>query len=61
MSARTLARAFDPFFTTKRPGLAHGLGLTTCLGVIRRLHGHLGADSVPLHGTRFLIWLPPAK
>jgi signal transduction histidine kinase len=60
MSPPTLARAFDPFFTTKPPGRGTGLGLSTCLGVIQQLHGHLAVDSVPQKGTRFLIWLPPA-
>ena len=61
MSAPTLARAFEPFFTTKQPGRANGLGLTTCLGVIQQLRGHLAVDSMPQRGTRFLIWLPPAR
>ncbi len=61
MSPPTLARAFEPFFTTKQPGRASGLGLATCLGVIQQLHGHLAVDSVPQQGTRFLIWLPPAR
>jgi signal transduction histidine kinase len=61
MTAPTLARAFEPFFTTKQPGRANGLGLPTCLGVIQQLHGHLAVDSVPQQGTRFLIWLPPAR
>jgi PAS domain S-box-containing protein len=60
MTPPTLARAFEPFFTTKQPGRATGLGLSTCLGVIQQLHGHLAVDSVPQKGTRFLIWLPPA-
>ena len=60
-SPPTLARAFEPFFTTKQPGCANGLGLATCLGVIQQLHGHLAVDSVPQQGTRFLIWLPPAR
>ena len=61
MSAETLARAFEPFFTTKGPGQANGLGLATCLSVIQQLHGHLAVESVPQQGTRFLIWLPPAR
>ena len=61
MSPPTLARAFEPFFTTKRPGGSHGLGLATCLGVIRRVNGHLAVDSAPERGTRFLIWLPPSR
>jgi two-component system cell cycle sensor histidine kinase/response regulator CckA len=61
MSPSTLARAFEPFFTTKRAGSSNGLGLAICLGVIRRLNGHLAVDSVPQRGTRFLIWLPPSR
>jgi len=61
MSPPTLARAFEPFFTTKQPGRSNGLGLTTCLGVIQQLHGHLAVDSAPQQGTRFLIWLPPSR
>jgi signal transduction histidine kinase len=61
MTPPTLARAFEPFFTTKQQGRAHGLGLATCLGVIQQLHGHLAVDSVPQRGTRFLIWLRPAR
>jgi signal transduction histidine kinase len=61
MSPPTLARAFEPFFTTKQPGRSNGLGLPTCLGVIQQLHGHLAVDSAPEEGTRFLIWLPPAR
>jgi len=61
MSPLTLARAFEPFFTTKQPGCSNGLGLPTCLGVIQQLNGHLAVDSAPEEGTRFLIWLPPAR
>ena len=61
MSPSTLARAFEPFFTTKPPGSSNGLGLATCLGVIRRLNGHLDVASVPQRGTRSLIWLSPSR
>jgi len=61
MTPPILARAFEPFFTTKQPGRSNGLGLTTCLGVIQQLHGHLAVDSAPQQGTGFLIWLPPSR
>jgi PAS domain S-box-containing protein len=58
MNSATLARIFDPFFTTKFAG--RGLGLAAVLGIVRACRGALTAESSPMHGTTFRLYLPAA-
>ncbi len=59
MNPATLARIFDPFFTTKFTG--RGLGLAAVLGIVRACRGALTAESAPMRGTTFRLYLPAAS
>jgi two-component system, NtrC family, sensor kinase len=49
---------FRPMFTTKAPGRGQGLGLSTCLRIVREHGGALDVESVEGQGTRFRVLLP---
>jgi signal transduction histidine kinase len=51
-------QVFDPFFTTKPVGVGTGLGLSISHGIIERHGGRISVESLPGHGTTFLIELP---
>ena len=51
-------RIFDPFFTTKPVGKGTGLGLSICYGIIDKMGGKLGVESVVGNGTTFTISIP---
>jgi PAS domain S-box-containing protein len=61
MSDEVKARLFDPFFTTKPVGQGTGLGLATCIGIIRQTGGFIDVDSAPDKGTTFQIFLPQSR
>jgi PAS domain S-box-containing protein len=52
-------KAFEPFFTTK-PFSNTGLGLSMSYGIIKRLGGEIGFETVVGRGTTFDISLPAA-
>jgi CheY-like chemotaxis protein len=51
-------KIFDPYFTTKQQG--SGLGLASCLSIMREHKGHISVDSKPGEGTTFYVYLPAA-
>ena len=55
------AKIFDPFFTTKDPGKGTGLGLATCMTIVREAGGDITVESKLGRGTTFTILLPRAK
>ena len=59
--AANLSRIFDPFFTTKPVGKGTGLGLSICYGIINKMGGELGVNSVVDEGTTFRITIPFQK
>jgi two-component system cell cycle sensor histidine kinase/response regulator CckA len=60
MSDEVKARLFEPFFTTKPLGKGTGLGLATCLGIVKENNAHIEVDSRIGAGTSFRIYFPAA-
>jgi signal transduction histidine kinase len=58
MPADVTQRAVEPFFTTKGPQRA-GLGLSSALGIMRQMGGHLEIESQVDVGTRVTVRLRP--
>ncbi|OGL51496.1 MAG: hypothetical protein A3H37_12350 [Candidatus Schekmanbacteria bacterium RIFCSPLOWO2_02_FULL_38_14] len=53
-----IERIYDPFFTTKRNERGIGLGLTTCLRLIKRHNGLIEVNSKEGEGTTFTVSFP---
>ncbi|MCB9685976.1 MAG: PAS domain-containing protein [Alphaproteobacteria bacterium] len=61
MSAETMDHVFEPFFTTKAMGRGTGLGLSTCMGIVRQAGGSIQVHSDENLGTTFSVRLPRAS
>ena len=51
-------RIFEPFFNTKAQGQGTGLGLSTCLGIVKSHDGFINCYSEADKGTVFKVFLP---
>jgi len=60
LSAEAREHSFEPFFTTKAQGRGIGLGLSTCLGIVRQHEGSMQLDSALGCGTVARVLLPLA-
>lgn len=58
ISPAEAAHIFEPFYTTKDPGKGTGLGLATCLRIIKQHHGSIEMVSDTGQGATFIILLP---
>jgi signal transduction histidine kinase/CheY-like chemotaxis protein len=56
MDPETKKRIFEPFFTTKSAGT--GLGLSSSMGIVRRMGGTIRVDSALGSGSTFTIFIP---
>jgi signal transduction histidine kinase len=55
--ADKLEEIFEPFYTSKPPGEGTGLGLSTCLELIRNANGEIRCESILGVGTTFRVVL----
>lgn len=53
-------KIFDPFFTTKPVNEGTGLGLSVCMGIIKKHNGFIDVESEYGKGAAFIIKLPIA-
>lgn len=56
-----LPHLFEPFFTTKSAMGGSGLGLAISREIVRNHHGDIRVESLPGHGTRFIVALPISR
>jgi PAS domain S-box-containing protein len=51
-------RIFDPYFTTKIQGKGTGLGLATCISIVKAHHGFIKVESEVDTGSVFNLYFP---
>jgi nitrogen fixation/metabolism regulation signal transduction histidine kinase len=51
-------KLFEPFFTTKRSGKGIGIGLSTCMSIVKKHQGDITVKSTPGQGATFTVSLP---
>lgn len=56
-----LPHVFEPFFTTKDVGTGTGLGLSVAHGIVADHGGWIDVQSQPMHGSTFVVYLPPGQ
>jgi two-component system, NtrC family, sensor kinase len=59
IAADALPHVFEPFFTTKDVGAGTGLGLSVAHGIASDHGGWITVESQPMHGSTFIVYLPP--
>ena len=55
--AEHMDKLFEPFFTTKRSGKGIGIGLSTCMSIVRKHQGEITVKSEPGAGATFTVKL----
>jgi len=58
ISAQDLERIFEPFYSTKPISQGTGLGLSTCLGIVKSHDGFINVRSELGRGSIFSVYLP---
>lgn len=51
-------KLFEPFFTTKRSGKGIGIGLSTCMSIVKKHQGDIAVTSQPGLGATFTVKFP---